>query len=132
MVIKKLTIGRLAKATSVGVETIRYYQRVGLLQEPEKPEDGYREYPQSDISRVKFIKRAQHVGFTLNEISELLRIGDGHCDHVETIAGQKLQAIETRLVDLQRMQGALQVLIQQSQSNDDHAQNAELIEALGS
>ena len=72
----ELTIGRLAQSAGVNVETIRYYQRVGLLKEPEKPAYGYRHYPPDTVARIRFIKRAQQLGFTLEEISELLSLGD--------------------------------------------------------
>lgn len=68
----KITIGKLAKQANVTIETIRYYQRKGLLAEPAKPATGYREYPQEAIARLRFIKRAQQSGFTLKEIAELL------------------------------------------------------------
>jgi MerR family mercuric resistance operon transcriptional regulator len=67
-----LTIGKLAKQANVTIETIRYYQRKGLLIEPEKPATGYRQYPPEAIARIQFIKRAQQSGFTLKEIAELL------------------------------------------------------------
>ena len=68
----KLTIGKLAKQSNVTIETIRYYQRKGLLVEPTKPDIGYRLYPPEDIFRIQFIKRAQLCGFSLKEISELI------------------------------------------------------------
>jgi MerR family mercuric resistance operon transcriptional regulator len=67
-----LTIGKLAKQSKVTIETIRYYQRKGLLEEPIKPTSGYRQYPLETIARIRFIKRAQQSGFTLKEILELL------------------------------------------------------------
>jgi MerR family mercuric resistance operon transcriptional regulator len=67
-----LTIGRLAKSANVNVETVRYYQRVGLIKEPPKPPAGYRVYTGDTINRIRFIKRAQQLGFTLHEITELL------------------------------------------------------------
>ena len=73
----KLTIGKLAQSAEVNVETIRYYQQKHLLVEPIKPPQGYRIYPESYINRIKFIKRAQQLGFTLKEVSELLELGDG-------------------------------------------------------
>lgn len=72
-----LTIGRLAKAAGVIVETIRYYQRIGLHEEPEKPLNGFRHYPQDTVERVRLIKRAQQLGFSLKEIGELLALDSG-------------------------------------------------------
>ena len=74
-----MTIGNLAKAAGVNVETIRYYQRIGLVDEPDKPAQGYRRYPASIIDRIRFIKRAQELGFRLNEIIDLLSLNDGNC-----------------------------------------------------
>lgn len=76
---RALTIGRLAAAAGVNVETIRYYQRRGLLDEPNKPFQGYRHYPDDTVKRVRFIKRAQALGFTLEEIAGLLRLDGGDC-----------------------------------------------------
>ena len=69
----ELTIGRVAKLAGVSVETIRYYQRRGLLTEPDKPHMGYRRYPADIVKHIRFIKRAQALGFSLQEIIELLR-----------------------------------------------------------
>ena len=81
-----LTIGKLARAASVKIETIRYYQRIGLLEEPDKPQIGYRQYPVTDIARLLFVKRAQNLGFTLKEIVELLSFGEDRCESVKVLA----------------------------------------------
>lgn len=107
-----LTIGRLARSADVNVETVRYYQRVGLIDEPRKPLNGYREYPPTHIARIHFIKRAQQLGFTLKEIAELLSLGDGHCDDVRTLAEQKLTRIEAQIEDLNAMREVLDRLIE--------------------
>ena len=73
---KPFTIGILAKAAEVNIETVRYYQRVGLIKEPAKPLQGYRTYPSVTLNRIKFIKRAQQLGFSLTEIAELLELGE--------------------------------------------------------
>ena len=69
-----LTIGSLAKAAGVNVETVRYYQRLGLIEEPRKPTGGQRSYPESTVAKLAFIRRAQQLGFTLAEIGELARL----------------------------------------------------------
>jgi len=71
---ESMTIGKLAKRAGVGVETIRFYERKGLLPEPPRRYSGYREYPESAIDRVRFIRRAKELGFTLKEIGELLEL----------------------------------------------------------
>ena len=76
--VTELTIGKLAEAADVNIETIRYYQRRGLLEEPPKPFRGHRRYPPDTVKRVRFIKRAQALGFTLAEVSGLLRLDAVH------------------------------------------------------
>lgn len=103
-----LTIGVFAKAAGVNVETIRYYQRKGLLPEPEKPYGSIRRYGDSDIARVKFIKFSQRLGFSLDEVAQLLQPEDGmHCAEAAEIAEHKLADIRSRLADLEHMQAVL-------------------------
>ena len=109
---KELTIGRLARAAGVNVETIRYYQRRGLVEEPYKPLGGYRRYAPTAVSRVRFIKRAQQLGFTLDEVTSLLRLEDGQsCRETRLLAEHKLTMIENRIADLTRMRWLLKGLI---------------------
>ena len=114
-----LTIGRLAKAAEVNVETIRYYQRVGLIVEPVKPLEGFRIYPNETINRIRFIKRAQKLGFSLQDITNLLELGDGHCDDVREQAEAKLGQIETQIKDLQAMRKTLKKLITECTSGNE-------------
>lgn len=108
----QLTIGRLAKAAGVNVETIRYYQRRGLLDEPAKPVGGQRHYAPVAATRVRFIKRAQQLGFTLDEVKGLLLLDDGQsCRETRLLAERKLALIEARLADLSRMRRLLKGLI---------------------
>ena len=111
MVASELTIGRLARAAGVNVETVRYYQRVGLIQEPPKPQVGYRRYPSGTVDRIRFIKRAQKLGFSLRDIAELLELGDGHCADVRARAEQKNAQIEAQIRDLEAMRDTLNELI---------------------
>ena len=109
---EQLSIGALAKAADVNVETIRYYQRRGLLDEPSKPLGGHRRYAAAAAARVRFIKRAQQLGFTLEEIRELLLLEDGQgCREARLLAERKLELIETRIADLARMRRMLRGLI---------------------
>jgi MerR family mercuric resistance operon transcriptional regulator len=109
---ERLTIGEFAKQGGVNVETIRYYQRRGLLREPEKPHEGYRRYPQESVRQVRFIKRAQGLGFTLEEIHSLLALGHRNaCPETRAIAARKLELIERKIADLSRMQKALVGLV---------------------
>ena len=108
---KTLTIGRLARAADVGVETIRYYQDRQLL--PVPPSDGgFRYYPVGLIDRIRFIKHAQELGFSLDEVSELLQLEDGADRRsIRRIAADRLEQIEAKLRSLKRMQRVLKGLV---------------------
>lgn len=107
-----LTISWLAREAGVNVETIRFYQRRGLLPEPDKPLGGIRRYVQADVARVLFIKAAQRIGFSLDEIAQLLQLDDGtHCSDARIIAERKLDDVRKRLADLQRIETALTQLV---------------------
>lgn len=112
-----LTIGQLAKAAGVNVETIRYYQRIELIDEPVKPVHGYRLYPISSVDRVRFIKRAQEVGFSLDEITDLLSLNDRDCSEARVIAEHKQEVIRRRIDDLSAMQRELAKLIRACKKN---------------
>lgn len=107
-----LTIGTLAKRGGVNVETIRYYQRRGLLGEPAKPRGGFRHYPHDTIKRIRFIKRAQALGFTLEEIMDLLAFDERKaCLETRGIAAHKLELIEEKIADLSKMRKSLSRLV---------------------
>ncbi len=125
----KLTIGGLAKQTEVTVETIRYYQRIGLLDEPGKPGSGYRHYPPHAIARIRFIKRAQQAGFTLKEIAQLLSLDGAHCSDVRKIAEQKCRQIEAQIKDLITLRNVLDNLVKGCQT-DSSAEHCSIIDAL--
>ena len=110
-----LTIGRLARAAGVNVETIRYYQRRGLLRTPRRPPGGVRVYPADSLEQLHFIKRAQQLGFSLRDIRELLALGSGRCGESRRLAEAHLQSIEQRLHDLRRMRASLSRLIRRCQ-----------------
>ncbi|WP_329743438.1 Hg(II)-responsive transcriptional regulator [Dyella sp. A6] len=112
------TIGRLAKATEVHVETIRYYQRRGLVPEPAKPLGGIRRYEEVHARRLRFIKHAQTLGFSLDEVSDLLTLEDGrHCREAEELGANKLAMVRERIVQLQRVEQALASLVDQCHCN---------------
>lgn len=105
-----LTIGQLASAAGVGVETIRFYERQGLLPEPPRTRSGYREYPTAAVARVSFIRRAKDLGFTLKEIKELLELRvdpDKSCGDVRALAKAKITDVEQKMADLARIKSAL-------------------------
>lgn len=107
-----ITIGQLARIAGVHIETIRYYQRRGLLRMPPKPAGGIRRYTPEILTRLRFVKRAQELGFTLREIADLLRLGDGECRQARVLAERKHADIAARIKDLRAMQRTLKRLIQ--------------------
>lgn len=111
---RTLTIGQLAKHANVNVQTVRYYERRGLIPDPPRRESGYRQYSQDTAPRIEFIKRAQALGFSLTEISELLSMRTGSdetCADVKKRAEAKVADIEGKIQELERMRGALVGLI---------------------
>lgn len=114
-----LTIGRVAKAAGVNVETIRFYQRRKLLAEPTKPLGGVRRYSGEIVFRVRFIKRAQKLGFTLDEVKNLLSLEDGqNCKKTHDLAVKKLAVVEARVADLNRMRRMLKTLIAECETGN--------------
>ena len=107
-----LTIGSLAEAALVNLETIRFYQRKGLMPEPQRAQGSIRRYGRSDLARVRFIKSAQRLGFSLDEIAELLKLDDGtHCREARKLAELKLVNVRDKLADLQRIESVLDQLV---------------------
>ena len=126
----ELTIGKLAEAAGVNIETVRYYQRRGLLDEPPKPPGGHRRYAPEQAKRVRFIKRAQALGFTLDEVGALLTLDAARaCGETRALAVRKLSLIEQKMVDLAAMRQALGGLVQQCDAGDGGA-NCPIIELL--
>ncbi|WP_227370138.1 Hg(II)-responsive transcriptional regulator [Halomonas sp. M20] len=110
--LENLTIGTFAKAADVNVETIRFYQHKGLLPTPERPPGGIRRYGNAAVARVKFVKAAQWLGFSLNEIGQLLTLEDGtHCSEAAELATQRLDDVRARLADLNRIEDVLSKLV---------------------
>lgn len=110
---KPLTIGKLARAAGVGVETVRFYEREGLIEQPPRRASGYRQYDPQTVRRLRFIRHAKDLGFTLREIRELLELRvepDCHCDDVLTLTQAKIADIEQRIEALQRMKQTLSKL----------------------
>ena len=113
----KLTIGKVAAAAEVNVETIRFYQRQGILAEPPKKLGGFRYYDDAAIDCVRFIKRAQTLGFSLEEVTTLLTLQKSNaCAKTHDAAEKKLKIVENRIADLKRIRTALKELIGQCQT----------------
>lgn len=118
----ELTIGKLADAAGVSIETIRYYQRRGLLDEPPKPLGGHRRYAPSQAKRLRFIKRAQALGFTLEEIGALLTLDAAcACGETRALAVRKMGLIKQKMADLAAMRQALGDLVQQCDDGNGEA-----------
>lgn len=111
--LERLTIGAFANAAGVSVETIRFYQRKGLLPEPDRPIGSIRRYGKADVTRVRFVKSAQRLGFSLDEVMELLKLEDGaHCDEAREQAERKLADVRVKLADLRRIERVLAELVE--------------------
>jgi len=113
------TISQLAKSAGVNVETVRYYERRGLIEQPDKPPECYGRYPITTLNRIRFIKRAQELGFTLEEISHLLMLDNTPCQEVQDMASHKLVSVRAKIADLSRMETVLNDLLSQCVANPD-------------
>jgi Hg(II)-responsive transcriptional regulator len=125
--------GELAGRAGVNTETLRYYERRGLLERPPRTNGGYRDYPGNAVELLRFIKRAQELGFTLDEVAELLHLGTGGpdaCDTARVLAEHRKADLEKRISDLQRMRDSLAELVATCDLPRDE-RNCELLEALG-
>ena len=121
---KEFSIGKIAQAAKIGIETIRFYEKTGLLEAPLRRPSGYRIYGTTDILRLRFIRRAKDLGFTLKEIKELLELRDKHEKKkpVLRLAKHKISDIEGKITSLQRMKHALEKLT----SSCEHVRSEEL------
>lgn len=120
---KNLTIGKLAKEAGVNTDTVRYYERRNLVPEPNRTPSGYRIYLPETITRIKFIKQAQALGFTLNEIDELLKLRakEDNAEEVKAQAQQKVVDIQDKIQMLEQMQNTLIELIEQCEKREPSA-----------
>lgn len=127
---KPLTIGALARDSGVNLETIRFYERSGLLPAPQRSAAGYRHYQQMDVRRLRFIRRGRELGFSLEEIRSLLELAahpESPCESADQMVREHLDAIETRIRDLQNMRSELSKL---AGCHSSHAEHCRLLEAL--
>lgn len=110
-----LKIGQVAQRAGVGVETVRFYERQGLIDEPPRSTSGYRQYPEDTVTKLRFIKRAKDLGFSLSEVNEMISLrldSTASASQVRSRAEAKIADIEEKLRDLQRVREALQDLVQ--------------------
>jgi MerR family transcriptional regulator, mercuric resistance operon regulatory protein len=110
---RRMRIGELARTVDVNVETIRYYQRIGLVELPEKPYGSMRSYSDQDLQRLRFIRRAQQLGFSLEDIRQLLELSSSDCERVEELAAKKLSEVKAKLRQLRRIEWILAKTVQQ-------------------
>lgn len=109
-----MKIGELARRAAVGIDTVRYYERQGLLPAPQRLASGYRRYDETDVARLRFVRRAKALGFTLVEIRELLALsGRGEADMggLKAAATEKLADVEAKLAELTRIRDGLRTLV---------------------
>lgn len=118
-----LTIGRLAKAAGVAIDTIRYYEREGLLPEPPRRASGYRAYPPETVRRLRFIRGAKQLGFSLKEIAELLELRNHRSDErdeVRSKAREKIRQIDQRVAEMIAIRDELKVLVSACEHEQAH------------
>ncbi len=119
------TIGQLARAAGIKIETVRYYERIDLIPYARRNASGYRQYTDEDLKRLHFIAMAKRHGFTLNEIKELLELKvapDRTCADVRRVAGEKLNDINIKIAELESIKKALESLIKMCRADKDIGQ----------
>ena len=127
---ERMTIGQLAAAAGVNVETVRYYQRRELLAAPERPSGGIGRYPPDALTRLRFIKRSQSLGFSLDDVQALLSLDDGQaCTSARKLGERKLADVRHRIQTLQALESALQTLVAEC-STSKRKVSCPLIDAL--
>lgn len=127
-----LTIGELGRITGTKVETVRYYERIGLLPRPSRTHGNYRSYAQSDLARLSFIRRARDLGFSLDQVRELLKISSDRgsdCAGIDAIAGEHLREVDRKLADLSALRLELEAVIRSCAGGT--VAKCRIIEALG-
>lgn len=131
---QRMRIGEIAREAGVNVQTVRYYERRGLLPEPERRESGYREYTPECLERLRFIRRSQELGFTLAEIEELLALRTDPqttAAQVKARAEAKVADIETKILDLRQIQRALEHLAGECRGGAGPTGDCPLLAAMG-
>ena len=127
------SIGEVAKATGTAVETVRYYERIGVLPKPARTAGNYRSYGNAEVARLSFIRRARNIGFSLDQVRTLLSLaddGDRPCGEVDALARQHLNAVDRKIADLTALHGELSSLI--AQCGRGTIADCRILEALGS
>lgn len=126
------TIGKVAAQAGVGIDTVRFYERGGLLKRPRRTASGYRLYDSDDVARLRFIRRAKALGFSLDEIAELLALNDGGGQRhsVREIAERRLAELAQRIEELERVRRTLSHLVHECRSGDGPLAGCPIIQAM--
>lgn len=127
----RLTIGQLSRRTGVNIETIRYFEKVGLISSPPRTEGGHRAYDNDHLRTLGFIRRARELGFTPDEVRGILNLGgpaDACCDEVREIASKHLQTVRTKMADLAHLEKLLASTI--NRCSGDHAPRCAVIDMI--
>ena len=117
---KPMKIGEVSRLSGTGIETIRFYEREGLLLKPQRQPSGYRQYDDTTIERLNYIRRAKELGFTLAEVKELLELSSAHsnCQHIRQRADEKITDIETKVRSLQQMKRSLGKIVERCRAKN--------------
>lgn len=111
-----MRVGKLCKAADVGLQTVRYYQRIGLLRKPPRPFEGYRAYTEGDLARLRFIRHAQDLGFSLADVEVLLRLTQADCEGAQSLARHKLETVRQKIASLDRIAAVLEAILARCKS----------------
>lgn len=126
------TIGDMGRATGTKIETIRYYERIGILPKPARSTNNYRDYGQAELGRLSFVRRARDLGFSLDQVRALLRLSDNRscdCAGIDRIAQEHLQEVDRKIADLSALRRELRAVIESCDGGT--VANCRIIEALG-
>ena len=133
MSLKKYSIGQLAKESACKVETVHYYEKIGVMPEPPRTPGGHRVYALSHVKRLNFIRRSRELGFSIKQITELLKFIDEpnhYCGEVKAMAIQHAQVVEQKISDLQRLHGALNQMVSQCKGSNNTIDDCPIVDAL--
>ncbi|MCL1049259.1 helix-turn-helix domain-containing protein [Shewanella abyssi] len=133
MILKKYSVGQLANESGCKVETVHYYEKIGLMPEPPRTEGGHRVYALPDVKRLNFIRRSRELGFKIEQIKELLKLIDEpnhYCGEVKAMAMQQARVVEDKINDLQRLQLALNEMVTQCTASNKSIDDCPIVDAL--
>jgi len=130
---EKYSIGQLAKESGCKVETVHYYEKIGLIPEPPRTEGGHRVYSLPHVKRLNFIRRSRELGFRIEQVKNLLKLVDEpnhYCGEVRDMAIQQSRVVQDKINDLQRLQSALNEMVTQCKASNNSIDNCPIVDAL--